>query len=68
MEQQLKQREEELTRREIELVERELNIMMLQHQTPTPNKRRGKFSRSRLKFLKKEPGQISSPSGKLFYY
>ncbi|XP_075233951.1 mitogen-activated protein kinase kinase kinase 11-like isoform X1 [Lycorma delicatula] len=62
MEQQLRQREEELTRREIELVERELNIMMYQHQTPTPNKRRGKFKRSRLKLLKKEPGQISFPS------
>lgn len=60
---QLKQREEELMRREFELVERELDIMMRQHQTPMPNKRRGKFKRNRLKLLKKEPGQISSPSG-----
>lgn len=51
----LREREEELTRRELELFERELTIMM--YQTPTPNKRRGKFKRSKIL-----PEQISSPS------
>lgn len=64
IEQHLKQKEQELAEREIHLLERELQIMFIQQQTPTPNKRKGKFKRSRLKVLKKEPGQnISSPSG-----
>lgn len=63
VEQHLRQKEQELAAREIDLLERELHIMMIQQQTPTPNKRRGKFKRSRLKLLKKEPGQnISFPS------
>lgn len=62
VEEQLRKREEELAAREIELLERELHMMIYQN-TPTPNKRKGKFKRSRLKLLKKEPGQnISFPS------
>nr|CAD7594998.1 unnamed protein product [Timema genevievae] len=63
LEEHLRQREQELAAREIDLLERELHIMIIQQQTPTPNKRKGKFKRSRLKLLKKEPGQnISFPS------
>lgn len=64
VEQHLRQKEQELAAREIDLLGRELHIMMIQQQQiPTPNKRRGKFKRSRLKLLKKEPGQnISFPS------
>lgn len=58
--------------REIDLLERELTVMIIQQQnTPTPNKRRGKFKKSRLKLNKKEPGSnISAPSGKrdIFYF
>ncbi|KAK5643062.1 hypothetical protein RI129_006907 [Pyrocoelia pectoralis] len=61
-EEQLRQKEQELQAREIDLLERELHFMIKQ-QTPTPNKRKGKFKRSRLKLLKKEPGSnISFPS------
>ncbi|KAK3909949.1 Mitogen-activated protein kinase kinase kinase 9 [Frankliniella fusca] len=62
-EENLKLREQELAAREILLVERELNIMMMQQNatTPQPNKRKGK--KSHLKLLKKEPSQISAPSG-----
>ncbi|XP_063226327.1 mitogen-activated protein kinase kinase kinase 11-like [Bacillus rossius redtenbacheri] len=62
LEENLRQREQELAEREIDLLQRELHIMIIQQQTPTPNKRKGKFKRSRLKMLKKEPGQISFPS------
>jgi len=63
-EENLRQREQELAAREIDLLERELHIMIIQQQTPTPKKRKGKFKRGRLKILKKEPGQnISLPSG-----
>ncbi|XP_011869843.1 PREDICTED: mitogen-activated protein kinase kinase kinase 11-like [Vollenhovia emeryi] len=60
----LKQREQELAAREIAILERELTVMIIQQQnTPTPNKRRGKFKKSRLKLNKKEPGSnISAPS------
>ncbi|XP_028982096.1 mitogen-activated protein kinase kinase kinase 10 isoform X1 [Diachasma alloeum] len=63
-EENLRQREEELAAREIDLLEREITVMMIQQQsTPTPNKRRGKFKKSRLKLNKKEPGSnISAPS------
>ncbi|XP_015587931.1 mitogen-activated protein kinase kinase kinase 11 isoform X2 [Cephus cinctus] len=63
-EENLKQREQELAAREIDLLERELTVMIIQQQnTPTPNKRRGKFKKSRLKLNKKEPGSnISAPS------
>lgn len=63
-EENLRQREQELAAREIDLLERELTVMIIQQQnTPTPNKRRGKFKRSRLKLNKKEPGSnISAPS------
>ncbi|KAL1138403.1 hypothetical protein AAG570_008467 [Ranatra chinensis] len=62
MAQHLHQKELELEAKEMELIQRELT-MMLQEQIPTPNKRLGKFKRSRLKSIKKEPGQnISSPS------
>ncbi|KAF5308833.1 hypothetical protein FQR65_LT00533 [Abscondita terminalis] len=61
-EEQLRQKEQELQAREIDLLERELHFMIKQ-QTPTPNKRKGKFKRSRLKLLKREPGSnISFPS------
>lgn len=65
-EENLRQREQELAAREIDLLERELTVMIIQQQnTPTPNKRRGKFKKSRLKLNKKEPGSnISAPSGK----
>ncbi|XP_006564477.1 mitogen-activated protein kinase kinase kinase 10 isoform X2 [Apis mellifera] len=63
-EENLRQREQELAAREIDLLERELTVMIIQQQnTPTPNKRRGKFKKSRLKLNKKEPGSnISAPS------
>uniref|UniRef100_A0A1L8DL26 mitogen-activated protein kinase kinase kinase n=1 Tax=Nyssomyia neivai TaxID=330878 RepID=A0A1L8DL26_9DIPT len=59
-EENLQKREQELQARELELLEREINVMISQN-TPTPKKRRGKFSKSRLKLLKREPGQISFP-------
>lgn len=81
-EQHLLEKEQELKAREFDLLQRELQMMMsaqaqaaaaaaaahAQHQsTPTPFKRKGKFKRSRLKQLKKEPGQsISFPSGAFF--
>jgi mitogen-activated protein kinase kinase kinase 9 len=74
-EQHLLEKEQELKAREFDLLQRELHMMMTaqqqeqqQHQsTPTPFKRKGKFKRSRLKQLKKEPGQsISFPSGAFF--
>ncbi|XP_058809032.1 mitogen-activated protein kinase kinase kinase 10 isoform X2 [Phymastichus coffea] len=63
-EENLRQREKELAAREIDLLERELTVMIIQQQaTPTPNKRRGKFKKSKLKLNKKEPGsKISAPS------
>ncbi|XP_066584468.1 mitogen-activated protein kinase kinase kinase 10 isoform X2 [Prorops nasuta] len=62
-EENLRQREQELAAREIDLLERELTVMIIQQNTPTPNKRRGKFKKSRLKLNKKEPGSnISAPS------
>ncbi|KAL1510042.1 hypothetical protein ABEB36_004698 [Hypothenemus hampei] len=61
-EEQLKQKEQELRAREMHILERELNFFIIQQQTPTPKKRKGKFKHSRLK-LKREPGSIiSSPS------
>lgn len=47
-EENLQKRAQELDAREIELLGRELNIMITQN-TPTPNKRRGRFSKTRLK-------------------
>ena len=69
-EENLRQREQELAAREIAILERELTVMIIQQQnTPTPNKRRGKFKKSRLKLNKKEPGSnISAPSGKNIYF
>ncbi|KAH0548412.1 mitogen-activated protein kinase kinase kinase 11-like isoform X1 [Cotesia glomerata] len=63
-EENLRQREQELAAREIDLLERELTVMIIQQQTvPTPNMRKGKFKKSRLKLNKKEPGSnISAPS------
>ncbi|XP_014667455.1 PREDICTED: mitogen-activated protein kinase kinase kinase 9-like [Priapulus caudatus] len=60
----LKQREQELAEREIDLLERELNIMILSQQNdkPVPNKRKGKFKKSRLKLLKGGSNLISRPS------
>lgn len=63
--QQLKKKERELKLKELDLVKRELHICLLMEEqhTPTPYRRKGKFKSSRLKQLKKEPGQnISSPS------
>lgn len=48
-EENLHKREQALDAREIELLGRELNIMITQQSTPTPIKRRGKFSKSKLK-------------------
>lgn len=44
----LARKEQELKHREMELLGRELNMMITQN-TPTPKKRRGKFSKARLK-------------------
>uniref|UniRef100_A0A1A9W8T6 mitogen-activated protein kinase kinase kinase n=1 Tax=Glossina brevipalpis TaxID=37001 RepID=A0A1A9W8T6_9MUSC len=52
--------EQQLRARELELMGRELIIAQ---NTPVPNKRRGKFSKVRLKVMKKEPVQISLPTG-----
>ncbi|XP_052902780.1 mitogen-activated protein kinase kinase kinase 11 [Anopheles moucheti] len=60
-EENLAKREQELHAREIELLGRELKILITQN-TPTPKKRKGKFSKSRIKLIKKAPGQISLPS------
>uniref|UniRef100_A0A182T0K9 Uncharacterized protein n=1 Tax=Anopheles maculatus TaxID=74869 RepID=A0A182T0K9_9DIPT len=60
-EETLAKREQELHAREIELLGRELKILINQN-TPTPKKRKGKFSKSRIKLIKKAPGQISLPS------
>jgi hypothetical protein len=63
----LRRREQEIAEREIELLERELNIMILQQimHKPMPNKRRGKFKKSRLqKVLKSGSKSISEPLGK----
>uniref|UniRef100_A0A182MKN3 mitogen-activated protein kinase kinase kinase n=1 Tax=Anopheles culicifacies TaxID=139723 RepID=A0A182MKN3_9DIPT len=60
-EENLAKREQELHAREIELLGRELKILINQN-TPTPKKRKGKFSKSRIKLIKKAPGQISLPS------
>ncbi|XP_053671907.1 mitogen-activated protein kinase kinase kinase 10 [Anopheles nili] len=59
-EENLAKREQELHAREIELLGRELTILFKQN-TPTPKKRKGKFSKSRIKLIKKAPGQISLP-------
>lgn len=71
-EENLRMREQELAAREIDLLERELTVMIIQHTqntTPTPNKRRGKFKKSRLRLNKKEPGSnISAPSGMEIIY
>lgn len=47
-EQKLKKRQEELEARELELLHRELQIR-IEESTPKPQKRRGKFSKSKLK-------------------
>lgn len=47
-EESLKKREKELDAREMELLGRELNIMITQN-TPTPKKRKGKFSKTKLR-------------------
>lgn len=47
-EEDLAKREQELDAREIELLGRELKIIITQH-TPTPKKRKGKFSKSKLR-------------------
>ena len=63
----LRKREEEIAEREIALLERELNIMILQQvmHKPQPNKRRGKFKKSRLqKVLKSGSKSISEPLGR----
>lgn len=52
--------EQQLRARELELMGREL---IMAQNTPIPNKRRGKFSKVRLKVLKKDPVQISLPTG-----
>ena len=67
-EQELVRREEQLRIRELDLIEREIN-MMIRQQTlmpmkPMPERRKGKFKKSRLKQLLKSGGMtISEPSG-----
>ena len=67
-EQELLRREEQLRIRELDLIEREIN-MMIRQQTlmpmkPMPERRKGKFKKSRLKQLLKSGGMtISEPSG-----
>ena len=69
-EQELQRREEHLRIRELDLIEREIN-MMIRQQTlmptkPMPERRKGKFRKSRLKRLLKSGGMtISEPSGQL---
>lgn len=48
-EENLQKREQELHDREMEVLGRELNMIMKQNATPVPNKRRGKFSKTKLK-------------------
>ncbi|XP_050329500.1 uncharacterized protein LOC126759017 isoform X3 [Bactrocera neohumeralis] len=55
----LKRFAEQLKLREMALIGRELQIAQ---QTPTPNRRRGKFSKVKLKLLKKNEVQISLPT------
>jgi mitogen-activated protein kinase kinase kinase 9 len=68
-EQELQRREQQLRIRELDLVEREIHIMMQQQQLntpkkPTPERRKGKFKKSRLKrLLKSGDVVISEPSG-----
>ncbi|CRK92531.1 CLUMA_CG006068, isoform A [Clunio marinus] len=50
---------QELKNRELDVLGRELKIIM--NNAPTPLKRRGKIGTSKLKLLKKAPGQISFP-------
>lgn len=47
-EQKLRKQKEELDAREFEILERELQMMIIRN-TPQPLKRRGKFSKSKLK-------------------
>ncbi|XP_031785514.1 uncharacterized protein LOC100117604 isoform X5 [Nasonia vitripennis] len=63
VEESLRQREKELAAREIDLLERELAVMITQQQsnTPTPNARRGKFKKSKLR-SNKLGNKISAPS------
>ncbi|XP_065563675.1 mitogen-activated protein kinase kinase kinase 11-like isoform X2 [Artemia franciscana] len=68
-EENLRKREKELAEREINLLERELRVMINQQakisspDVPEPNKRKGKFKKSRLRLLRKEsPPQISCPT------
>lgn len=71
-EQELQRREQQLRIRELDLVEREINIMIQQQQLtattptkPTPERRKGKFKKSRLKRLLKSGSMaISEPSGR----
>ena len=67
-ERELQRREELLRIRELELLEREINIMIRQQtqmpMKPMPERRKGKFRKSRLKQLLKSGGMtISEPSG-----
>lgn len=63
----IKKKEKELQLKEFELVQRELNLM-IQQQAPTPKKRKGHFSLSKLRkiMLNKKP-IVSSPIGKCFF-
>jgi len=72
-EQELLRREEQLRIRELDLIEREIN-MMIRQQTlipmkPMPERRKGKFRKSRLKQLLKSGGMsISEPSSQYNTY
>lgn len=51
---ELNQREKALDAREMEILSRELKEMIIKS-TPTPNKRRGKFSKTKLRVKREKP-------------
>ena len=65
-EEELHRRERDLLGRELELVEREIQILIQQQSMNKPEKRKGKFRKSRLQKLKAGGGKnISEPSSEL---
>lgn len=68
-EERLSRREQELAEREMVVLERELSVIMLEQSkpVPTPNARKGKFLKNRLRWKKEGPQKISGPSGLFFF-
>lgn len=63
-EEALHRRERDLLIRELELVEREIHVVITQQTNNKPEKRKGKFRKSRLKQIKAGGGMnISGPCG-----